>query len=118
MIKNNIDAVARSLTGSAPGAPLSGNQLAMAEEFLTTLAARGFAVIQKSEADHLARMQRKTGGVHPTAPGRWRVSSQNGWVGLWATPGADERPGMFSPGEAREIAMALIEFAAQEERRR
>jgi len=118
MTEKNIEAVARSLTGSAPGAPLSEAQLATAEEFVATLVARGFAVIPKADVDHLERVRRKTGGVHPTAPGQWRVSMQNGWVGLWAGQSSDERPGMFSPGEARAIAMSLIEMAAQEERRR
>lgn len=115
---NLIEAVARSLVGSSPGRPLLEAEFAAAKEFVATLVARGFTVIPKGNADYFERVQRKTGGQHPTAPGRWRVSSQNGWVGLWATPGGDERPGMFSPGEAREIAMALIEFAAQEERQR
>ena len=120
MTEKYIEAVARSLGGVAPGAAPSDVQIVAAKEFVVTLIARGFAVIPKGDADQLARTRRKTGGTHPTAPGQWRVSSQDGWVGLWACPGDDGngRPGMFCPAEAREIAMALIVMAEQEERRR
>jgi hypothetical protein len=88
-----------------------------AEQFVALLATLGFAVIPKSDADHLERVRRKTGGEHPSAPGHWQVNStQSGWVSFWA--GFNESPGMFCPAEAREIAMALIVMAEQEERRR
>ena len=119
MTKKNIEAVARSLTGSAPGAALSEFQLTTAEEFVATLTARGFSVIPKGDAEQIERVRRKTGGTHPVAPGVWQVNStQNGWVSFWAGFRNDESPGMFCPAEAREIAMALIVMAEQEERRR
>jgi hypothetical protein len=64
-------------------------------------------------------VRRKTGGVHPVAPGTWQVNAtQSGWVSFWSGFNSNEIPGMFSPAEAREIAMALILMAEQEERRR
>ena len=111
------EAIARSLTGAAPGSELTLAQLEAAEEFVATLLARGFSVVSRFEAEQTARIQRKTGGTHPVAPGLWHVSAENGWVGLWA--GKEETsPGMFCPGEAREIGMSLIVFAEQEERKR
>lgn len=89
------------------------------EQFVALLAALGFAVIPKGDAEHLERVRRKTGGVHPTSPGNWQTNAtQNGWVSFWAGFNSNESPGMFSPGEAREIAMTLILMAEQEERRR
>lgn len=88
------------------------------EQFAALLGALGFAVIPKGDAEHLERMRRKTGGVHPDAPGKWQINSANGWVSFWAGFRSNESPGMFCPGEAREIAMALILMAEQEERRR
>ena len=89
------------------------------EQFVALLGALGFAVIPKNDAEHLERVRRKTGGVHPNSPGHWQVNStQSGWVDFWAGFNSNEIPGMFSPGEAREIAMSLILMAEQEERRR
>ena len=88
-----------------------------AEQFVALLGALGFSVIPKGDAEHLERVRRKTGGKHPNAPGNWQVNSTNsGWVSFLA--GFSQGPGMFCPAEAREIAMALILMAEQEERRR
>lgn len=89
-----------------------------AEQFVALLGALGFSVIPKGDAEHLERVRRKIGGTHPVAPGKWQVNAANGWVSLWAGFNSNESPGMFSPGEAREIAMSLILMAEQEERRR
>lgn len=88
------------------------------EQFVALLGALGFSVSPKGDTEHLERMRRKIGGTHPTSPGLWQVNSANGWVSLWAGFNSNESPGMFSPGEAREIAMALVVMAEQEERRR
>jgi len=89
------------------------------EQFAAMLGSLGFSVIPKGDADHLERVRRKMGGVHPTAPGQWQINStQNGWVSFWAGFNSNESPGMFSPGEAREIAVALIVISEQEQARR
>jgi hypothetical protein len=88
-----------------------------AEQFVALLSALGFAVIPKSDADQLERTRRKTGGTHPVAPGRWQVNASDAWVSV-CVGGWETGPGMFSPAEAREVAMALIVFAAQAERHR
>lgn len=88
-----------------------------ANDFLRVLRACGFDVVPKGDADQLDRIRRKMGGMHPMQPGLWQVSAASGWVSLSAGREKDQ-PGMFSPGEAREIAMALIIFAEQAERER
>jgi hypothetical protein len=88
------------------------------EEFSRVLSGCGFSIVPKKDAEHFAHVRRKTGGTHPTYPGLWQVNAADQWVSFRAGARGDESPGMFSPGEAREIAMALIEFAAQTERAR
>ncbi len=88
------------------------------EEFSRVLSGCGFSIVPKEDAERLERVRRKTGGTHPAAPGLWQVNAAGQWVSFRAGRSGDEPPGMFSPGEAREIAMALIEFAAQAERAR
>lgn len=87
------------------------------KEFLEVLSGCGFAVIPKGDADQIDRLRRKTGGEHPAMPGLWQVNAAGQWVSLSAGRDSDQ-PGMFSPGEAREIAHALIIFAEQAERAR
>jgi hypothetical protein len=86
-------------------------------EFSQVLSGCGFAVVPKGDADQLDRIRRKTGGTHPVMPGLWQVNAADQWVSFCAGRDRDQ-PGMFSPGEAREIAMALIVFADQAERAR
>lgn len=108
--KNEIEAIASALTVAAGGT--SSN------EMIALLAAKGFALVPKSDADMLENVRRKTGGVHPTKPGCWHVISGNGWVGITIGLHNGGDHGMFCPAEAREIATSLILFAEQEERRR
>jgi hypothetical protein len=88
------------------------------EEFSRVLSGCGFSIVPKEDAEQLVRVRRKTGGTHLVSPGQWQVNAAGQWVSLCAGRSRDESPGMFSPGKAREIAMALIEFAAQAERAR
>ena len=87
------------------------------EEFSRVLQGCGFSIVPKGDADQLDRIRRKTGGEHPIAPGLWQVNAAGPWVSLSAGRDNDQ-PGMFSPGEARDIAIALIIFADQAERER
>lgn len=112
MKKTDAENITRALAIAANGTSPS--------ETIALLAAQGLAVTLKSEVDILEHIRRKTGGVHPDRPGHWRMSAQSGWVGLLAGTQdvEDEEHGMFSPAEAREIAMALILYAEQAERQR
>lgn len=113
-----VEAIARGIFGPPSGGEYTVQQLREARTFINVIEAIGLSVIPKSEADSLERRRKKSGGEHPEFPGKWHVSSLDGWVGLVAGVHTEFTVGRFSPDEAREIGMTLIEFAAQEERSR